>query len=238
MRVVQGKLSFLAYSHQRGKLVKRFLTTHSLYIISLTKHGVGRRNGNLAVVFQARNNGTRHGTYVNLHQASAEDNRIGDTEDTGIQFGILPATFLLEPPCLLVEVDTQHARQQLDKQDDAYHTEWIGNTVGNGSQRRTRTVNGYRQTGGTGQCAGNEAHHTGCIDVEGIFQPYGRKSRRADNEQREQNKRLTLAAEGIKESWSRLDTDGEDEQHQSEVAQFLGDDDSEVPEQQGNENNG
>ena len=73
---------------------------------------------------------------------------------------------------------------------------------------------------------------------KGIFQPRCREGGGADNEQGDDDEGLPFAPEGVEELGSRLYADGEDEQYESEVTQLLGDDDAEMPEQQGDENNG
>ena len=50
------------------------------------------------------------------------------------------------------------------------------------------------------------------------FSTYGCEGGRTDDEQGDDDKCLALAPEGVEESGTGLDTDGEDKQHQSEVA--------------------
>jgi hypothetical protein len=153
-----------------------------------------------------------------LHQAPVEDGGVGYTEQAGCQFRELAAAFLLQAARLLVEVDAHNAGQQLDEEDDADDTEGIGDTVGDGGQRRVGAVDGYGESRRTGQRAGYETDHAGCVYIESVLQSYGCEGGRTDDEQGDDDKCLALAPEGVEESGTGLDTDGEDKQHQSEVA--------------------
>ena len=63
-----------------------------------------------------------------------------------------------------------------------------------------------------------ETDHAGCVYIESVLQSYGCEGGRTDDEQGDDDKCLALAPEGVEESGTGLDTDGEDKQHQSEVA--------------------
>ena len=98
------------------------------------------------------------------------------------------------------------AGQQFHEQDNADYSERIGDTVGNGCQRRVGAVNGNGESRRTGQGTGYQSHDTGSIDVEGIFQSYCRQGGGADDEQGDDDKRLALAPEGVENpgpAWMR-----------------------------------
>ena len=144
--------------------------------------------------------------------------------------GKLSAALFLQAAGFPVEVDVHDAGQQFHKQDNADYSERIGDTVGNGCQRRVGAVNGNGKSRRTGKRSGYESHHARRVDVEGIFQPRCREGGGADNEQGDDDESLPFAPEGVEEAGSRLYADGEDEQYESEVTQLLGDDDAEMPE--------
>mgnify|MGYP000329176286 CR=1 FL=1 len=97
----------------------------------------------------------------------------------------------------------------------------IGNTVGNGSQRRLGTVNGHRQTRCTGQGTGYQAHDTWRIDVKKIFHSAPCQAGRSHYQQRNQNQGFSLAPERMEETRTGLNANRKDKQHQPEDSQFL-----------------
>ena len=76
--------------------------------------------------------------------------------------------------------------------DNADYSERIGDTVGNGCQRRVGAVNGNGKSRRTGKRSGYESHHARRVDVEGIFQSRCRKGGGADNEQGDDDEGLPL----------------------------------------------
>ena len=218
LHVYEWQFAFFALAHEDGKLVQGIFAAHGLYAVSLVQDGLGGGDGYLLIVLMARDDGTGHGARIDLHQAAAEDGGVGHAEQAGCQFRELAAAFLLQPARLLVEVDAHDTGQQLDEENHADNAERIGNTVSDGCQWGMGAVNGYGKSRCTGQGAGYEAHHAGGVYVEGVLQSYGCEGGGADDEQGDDDKRLALATEGVEESGTGLDADGEDEQHQSEVS--------------------
>ena len=198
---------------------------------------MSHRNKNLPSGFDPRHHSTRHPSHIQLCQSTSEDLRVRHFEYASLQLRILATPFGFQPTGFLLKIHTQHLRQQLDKKYHPDDSEGIGNTVCNRSQRRIRTVNGHGKSWCTGQRTGYQPYHTGSIDTKSIFQSYGRQRSRSHYQHSNQNQRLALRAKRIKETGTRLDTYGKDEQHQSEVAQFFWNRNPEMPEEQSNENN-
>ena len=111
MRVLQRQFAFLAHAHQRSQLVQGFLTAHRLQVVTFVQHGLRRRDGNLPVMLQPRDDRPRHGTGIDLRQAAPENHGVRHPEDAGRQLRIFPPALFLQLAGLLRQVDMQYSGQ-------------------------------------------------------------------------------------------------------------------------------
>ena len=101
-----------------------------------------------------------------------------------------------------------------------------------------RAVDRDGKTRRTGQCSGDQTHEARCVDSYYIFKYQTCKTGGTDNQQRQYNQRLPFRAKGTEESGARLYANGENEQYQTEISQFLRNDYPEMPEQESDKDNG
>ncbi len=80
------------------------------------------------------------------------------------------------------------------------------------------TVDGNSQTRCTGQRSGNQTDNTWCIDIKCIFQPDCGKTSGTNNKHSDEDKCLSFTAERVKEAGTCLNSDGKNEEHQTEVS--------------------
>ena len=109
-------------------------------------------------------------------------------------------------------------------------------TVCYGGKRRTCAVDCNRKSGSAGKGSGKQPDGTRRIEMEEVFHRDSGEGGGAYDYSREHYEHLALALERAEEAGAGLYADSEYEQHETEVSEFLGDDDSEVPEGECDEN--
>ena len=89
-----------------------------------------------------------------------------------------------------------------------------------------------------GQRPGDQAHKARRVDPDCIFKSQARETGRTDDQECQYDQCFSFRTEGVEETGARLYADGENEQYQAEISQFLRNDYPEMAEQESDKDNG
>ena len=239
---VQRQFAFLTFSEEQFGLCQCLLCSHALNPVVLVQDCDTHGDGNLVAGLHTGDDGTCHVGELQFHQRASEYGVVGYLEQAGLHLGELASALCVQFLSLLFQIDAHDLGQKFHEEDYTDYTEGIGYTIGYGSQvagcQVFCAVNSNRQAGGGGQRSGHQAHQAGSVYAVEVFQSNTGQGCRCNEQGSDDDECLALALERVEETGTGLYADGEDEEHQSEIAQVLGNEYAEVSEEQCDEDNG
>ena len=231
----ERKLSGAAFADKHGHLGKGLLGSYGLEQIPLLDGVSGVGHENLPVALDSGYHCASCGPESELRESASEHHSVGDLEYAGAELGILAGALLLYPCGFLVKIDAEDPRQELDEEYHSYDTEGIGDSVCDGGQRRAGAVDSHGETGRAGQGAGEQSHYARSVEMEQILHRDSSQRRGAYDYGCQDDQHFPLALEGTEEAGTGLYAYREDEEHEAQVAELLGNHDSEMSEGEGHE---